>query len=66
MIFNLNSFITISNYLFQYLKSDHKTHLHCFLGTIDGIHLFTSYFTEIKFGFTPAIIRENLSHKVIK
>lgn len=30
------------------------------------VHLFTSYFTEIKFGFTPLITRENTMHTVLQ
>ena len=40
--------------------------MHCFVGTIDDAHLFTSYFTEIKFGFTPIISRGNFLHTVIQ
>ncbi|CAF0849742.1 unnamed protein product [Adineta steineri] len=50
----------------QYLESDHKIHLHCFVGTMDDVYLFTSYFTEIKFGFTPIITRFNFLHTVIQ
>ncbi|CAF4965832.1 unnamed protein product, partial [Rotaria sp. Silwood1] len=50
----------------QYLEPHHKIHLHCFVGTIDDVHLFTSYFTEIKFGFTPIISRGNFLHTVIQ
>ncbi|CAF1183641.1 unnamed protein product [Rotaria sordida] len=50
----------------QYLEPHHKIHLHCFVGTIDDVHLFTSYFTEIKFGFTPIISRGNSLHTVIQ
>jgi TatD DNase family protein len=53
-------------FLFQHLQSDHKIHLHCFVGTIDDVYLFTSYFTEIKFGFTPIITRYNFLHSVIQ
>ncbi|CAF3653405.1 unnamed protein product [Rotaria socialis] len=50
----------------KYLQSDHKIHLHCFVGTMDDVNLFTSYFTEIKFGFTPIITRYNFLHTTIQ
>jgi TatD DNase family protein len=56
-------FIKIS---FQHLEPNHKIHLHCFVGTIEDVQLFTSYFTEIKFGFTPLISRGNFLHTVIQ
>lgn len=33
---------------------------------MDDVHLFTSYFTEIKFGFTPIITRSNFLHSVLE
>ena len=33
---------------------------------MDDVHLFTSYFTEIKFGFTPIITRGNSLHTVLQ
>ena len=33
---------------------------------MDDVSLFTSYFTEIKFGFTPIITRYNFLHTVIQ
>jgi Tat protein secretion system quality control protein TatD with DNase activity len=33
---------------------------------MDDVQLFTSYFTEIKFGFTPIITRSNFLHSVIQ
>ncbi|CAF1016011.1 unnamed protein product [Rotaria sordida] len=50
----------------QYLEPDHKIHLHCFVGTMNDVELFTSYFTEIKFGFTPIITRTNFLHTTIQ
>ncbi|CAF1073381.1 unnamed protein product [Adineta steineri] len=50
----------------QYLEPDHKIHLHCFVGTINDVYMFTSYFTEIKFGFTPIISRGNYLHTVLQ
>jgi len=50
----------------QYLKPNHKIHLHCFVGTMDDVNLFTSYFNQIKFGFTPLITRGNFLHTVIQ
>ncbi|CAF3418912.1 unnamed protein product [Rotaria sp. Silwood1] len=50
----------------QYLEPDHKIHLHCFVGTMDDVELFTSYFTEIKFGFTPIITRNNFLNTTIQ
>lgn len=52
--------------LFQYLAPDHKVHLHCFVGNLDHVDLFTSYFTEMKFGFTPIISRNSLLHPVLQ
>ncbi|CAF3511212.1 unnamed protein product [Adineta steineri] len=49
-----------------YLEPDHKIHLHCFVGTINDVYMFTSYFTEIKFGFTPIISRGNYLHTVLQ
>ncbi|UJR26729.1 hypothetical protein I4U23_008044 [Adineta vaga] len=50
----------------KYLESDHKIHLHCFVGTMDDVELFTSYFKEMKFGFTPIITRTTFLHTVIQ
>lgn len=33
---------------------------------MDDVHLFTSYFNEIKFGFTPLITRTTFLHPVIE
>ena len=33
---------------------------------MNDVHLFTSYFTEIKFGFTPIITRSNFLHSVLE
>lgn len=33
---------------------------------MDDIELFTSYFKEIKFGFTPIVTRNNFLHPVIQ
>jgi Tat protein secretion system quality control protein TatD with DNase activity len=33
---------------------------------MDDVQLFTSYFTEIKFGFTPIITRFDFLHTVIQ
>ena len=52
--------------LLQYLPSNHKIHLHCFVGNLDDVDLFTSYFTEIKFGFTPLISRNTFLHPVLQ
>lgn len=50
----------------QYLDRNHKIHLHCFVGTYDDVQMFTSYFTEIKFGFTPIITKSKFLHSVIE
>jgi len=50
----------------EYLPANHKIHLHCFVGNLDDIDLFTSYFTEIKFGFTPIISRSSFLHPVLQ
>ncbi|CAF1453084.1 unnamed protein product [Adineta ricciae] len=50
----------------KYLSPDHKIHLHCFVGTMDDVNLYTSYFKEIKFGFTPLITRKTFSQTVIQ
>ncbi len=64
--FEINQTIYDSIFFLQYLESNHKIHLHCFVGTIDDVYLFTSYFTEIKFGFTPIITRTDFLHTVIQ
>ena len=33
---------------------------------MDDVNLFTSYFTEIKFGFTPVVSRHRYLHPVIQ
>ena len=33
---------------------------------MDDVNLFTSYFTEIKFGFTPVVSRHSFLHSVIQ
>ncbi|CAF1231767.1 unnamed protein product [Adineta ricciae] len=65
VIHSRNAYQQTFNIMKEHLSPNHKIHLHCFVGTIADAQLFTSYFTEIKFGFTPIVTRVKFLHIVI-
>ena len=66
VIHSRNAYAKTFEVMKQILQMNHPIHLHCFLGTMDDVQLFTSYFTNIKFGFTPLITRGNVMHAVLQ
>ncbi|UJR22372.1 hypothetical protein I4U23_025434 [Adineta vaga] len=66
VIHSRNAYPQTFDIMREHLGPNHKIHLHCFVGTIADAELFTSYFTEIRFGFTPLVTRGTFLHAVIE